>query len=605
MARKSKANYVPNKNIKSITVKRGNKTTEIQNKDILDGAYVKKNVKFKDGGSIDVEIVQDKAYGKGYFVIRDYRTGQILHDSIEGIKKAYRIAEFQNDYNVVYSEGDDDYEYAKGGSMYRTGGVMGDIYSIQNAEQFKQLITTYNELSEKFGVVNYFLDHKDNSVAFLMQRDEESMSNTLKLQRYIDTLNDRGFDVFDKTKNKNIIIKEDNSQGGGYVYFKLKLSKIVRYADGGGVGQNVRGIAYYITSDSAGDDYRYLSGSFLSKEEFDNFYGDDAILDFYFNVNVEYDWQLEKAIYQQMLDEEVREEGIHIIGYKISRSDNDDIESNLPYDDNEDYANGGGVGESEMNNGVIYEVYIDRGESGTETIADFEKRKDAVDFIYDYNLKHPKAKLGIDTITSDFTSGYADGGGVGKSKSYLHLYKLTYSDGLYIVESYDGYAMSPKEAMEKMRINIRGLKSYKYKVVSSNNDKYKEWYDRKDIGYSNTEAWDEVFGSDKYANGGRLTSNADIIEAFLTSNREAKVGNLSTHYNEYDNEILLRNYGTLIASRKGNNLRITSTKYSITTTKNTNMVNRMAKEKGLDVKYVEKFEDGGNTSCWCYEVGGL
>jgi hypothetical protein len=35
------------------------------------------------------------------------------------------------------------------------------------------------------------------------------------------------------------------------------------------------------------------------------------------------------------------------------------------------------------------------------------------------------------------------------------------------------------------------------------------------------------------------------------------------------------------------------------------MVNRMAKEKGLDVKYVEKFEDGGNTSCWCYEVGGL
>jgi hypothetical protein len=113
------------------------------------------------------------------------------------------------------------------------------------------------------------------------------------------------------------------------------------YRNGGRVGQNVRGIAYYITSDSAGDDYRYLFGSFLSKEEFDKFYGDDAILDFYFNVNVEYDWQLEKAIYQQMLDEEVREEGIHIIGYKISRSDNDDIESNLPYDDDEEYAEGG------------------------------------------------------------------------------------------------------------------------------------------------------------------------------------------------------------------------------------------------------------------------
>jgi len=115
----------------------------------------------------------------------------------------------------------------------------------------------------------------------------------------------------------------------------------------------------------------------------------------------------------------------------------------------------------------------------------------------------------------------------------------------------------------------------------------------------------EEFGDDEYAKGGRLTSNEDIIEAFLTSNREAKVGNLSTHYNEYDNEILLRNYGTLIASRKGNNLNITSIKYSVTTTKITNMVNRMAKDKGLNVKYVEKFEDGGMTSSYCYEIGGL
>jgi hypothetical protein len=116
---------------------------------------------------------------------------------------------------------------------------------------------------------------------------------------------------------------------------------------------------------------------------------------------------------------------------------------------------------------------------------------------------------------------------------------------------------------------------------------------------------DEDYEEDDYAKGGRLTSNEDIIEAFLTSNREAKVGNLSTHYNEYDNQMLLRNYGTLIASRKGNNVHITSIKYSVTTTKITNMVNRMAKDKGLNVKYVEKFEDGGNTSSYCYEIGGL
>jgi hypothetical protein len=126
-------------------------------------------------------------------------------------------------------------KFAKGSNVveYRRGGVMGDVYSIQNKEQFKQLITTYNELSEKFGVLNYFLDHNDNSVVFLMHGDEESMYDTIKLQRYIDSLYSRGFDVFDKTKNKNIIITKDNSQGGGYVYFKLKLSKIVQYDKGG------------------------------------------------------------------------------------------------------------------------------------------------------------------------------------------------------------------------------------------------------------------------------------------------------------------------------------------------------------------------------------
>jgi hypothetical protein len=147
-----------------------------------------------------------------------------------GGKTAEEIAYDKEQYDAMFNS-----QYAKGSTVkgYRKGGVMGDIYSIQNAEQFKQLITTYNELSEKFGVLNYFLDHKDNSVVFLMYGDESSMQDTVKLQRYVDALYDRGFDLFDKTKNKNITIQIDNSQGGGYVYFKLKLSKIVRYAKGG------------------------------------------------------------------------------------------------------------------------------------------------------------------------------------------------------------------------------------------------------------------------------------------------------------------------------------------------------------------------------------
>ena len=96
------------------------------------------------------------------------------------------------------------------------------------------------------------------------------------------------------------------------------------------------------------------------------------------------------------------------------------------------------------------------------------------------------------------------GGGV--EKSVLHLYKLTYPNGQYIVEDYNGGSMTPKEALEKMRISLRGFKSYKYASASSDSDNYKKWHTKKSIGYSNTEAWDEVFGKEKYEKGGGVDS---------------------------------------------------------------------------------------------------
>lgn len=110
--------------------------------------------------------------------------------------------------------------------------------------------------------------------------------------------------------------------------------------------------------------------------------------------------------------------------------------------------------------------------------------------------------MAISNVVINKSGMMAKGGGVGKAKSYLHLYKLTSPNGQYRVEVYDGAAMTPKEALEKMRISLRGLKSYKYAGASSDSDNYKKWHTKKDIGYSDTEAWDEVFGKDKYAEGG-------------------------------------------------------------------------------------------------------
>jgi len=136
---------------------------------------------------------------------------------------------------------------------------------------------------------------------------------------------------------------------------------------------------------------------------------------------------------------------------------------------------------------------------------------------------------------------YAKGGEV--RENFLHLYKLTYPDGTYRVESYDSYPMSPKEAMEKMNIVLRGLKSYKYKGVSSSNPKYKGWYERKDIGYSNTEAWDEVF-EDSFAEGG-------VIKTIPAGQEYRYVGN-----NSIEKDIMGRIEGQLSGLKFAGNFDI-------------------------------------------------
>lgn len=53
-------------------------------------------------------------------------------------------------------------------------------------------------------------------------------------------------------------------------------------------------------------------------------------------------------------------------------------------------------------NAKLYEIGIDEGNEGTRTIASFNTEKEAKSFLYDYSLRHPKAKLFIDTCTNDF-----------------------------------------------------------------------------------------------------------------------------------------------------------------------------------------------------------
>ena len=101
--------------------------------------------------------------------------------------------------------------------------------------------------------------------------------------------------------------------------------------------------------------------------------------------------------------------------------------------------------------------------------------------------------------------------------------------------------------------------------------------------------FDRVSKSKKMAKGGRVTKNEDVLESFLESNEQVNIKNLSTHYNEYDKEVLLRNYFTLIATRKGMDVKITSKKYSQTTSTIQNKLKSLAAKKGFNIIEVEEF----------------
>ena len=199
---------------------------------ISDGTIEKPDVRIDDRYSPYPKDINDyfdiDNYGKGGSikkkrkkvakVMREFKKGKLHIGKSDKIVKDRKQA-----VAIALSEA--------GLSKKENGGVMGDIYSIKDKNQFQQLTTTYNELSEKFDVVNYYLDNNDNSAVFLIHKDD--IKNTIELQKYINSLSKRGFDVFDKQKNKKIKIEIDNSESGDYVYFKLKLSSAVQYSNGG------------------------------------------------------------------------------------------------------------------------------------------------------------------------------------------------------------------------------------------------------------------------------------------------------------------------------------------------------------------------------------
>ena len=184
---------------------------------------------------------------------------------------------------------------------------------------------------------------------------------------------------------------------------------------------------------------------------------------------------------------------------------------------------------------VIYEVYIDRGNnSGTETIADFENKKDAVNFIYEYSLKHPKAKLGIDTITSDYTNKYAKGSTV-KGKDFSGNY---FSTNDFVganklekqAEKILGKGWEAEDDVSQIESIINSLGGEYVVTVPEDRSQWNEMREQYDLANPTNDSNYDIFvisESDfKYAGGG-IGENFKKFENDFSSTRKGGVKNYS------------------------------------------------------------------------------
>ena len=106
------------------------------------------------------------------------------------------------------------------------------------------------------------------------------------------------------------------------------------------------------------------------------------------------------------------------------------------------------------------------------------------------------------------------------------------------------------------------------------------------IGFGIGKLFEE--GGETFMAGGM--TNEDILRSFLTSERETQTNNLATFYSTLGGVMLLRNYRTFIAKRMGNKVKISSQKYSQTTSKITNRLKALAEKMGYSVEYVTEKE---------------
>ena len=117
-----------------------------------------------------------------------------------------------------------------GGTILEEGGVMGDVFTIEDPKEFQQVDAVFNELMDRFGVEREYTDHNAKRVVFIL-KDSMGAADIYQIKEYWNTLKGRGFDVFDY--DTTAFKKPFQTLTSNSFYFKLKDS--VKYKEGGNV----------------------------------------------------------------------------------------------------------------------------------------------------------------------------------------------------------------------------------------------------------------------------------------------------------------------------------------------------------------------------------
>lgn len=256
-----------------------------------------------------------------------------------------------------------------------------------------------------------------------------------------------------------------------------------------------------------------------------------------------------------------------------------------------------------------YEVGIDNDEDGTETLASFDTEKEAQAFKKAYESHHPKAKLFIDSATTDFMNEnkqFAKGGKTKKGKKEPMIVRGYFDD--------EPYEYAKGGSMDSIITDDIKQKftEYRNKEGRKNFDAYEpilkeiESENRYGKGYTPRSGRSTEYNTlNLLKRLGVLTEVTDMRKPaskrgyYLKNNKMAKGGEIDLSGNNYrvlftkkDSDIV---YGEEIYAKSENEAR--------------KKFNNKHKGKGRTIEYISTpsayYSDGGMTTGWCYSIGGL